>query len=437
MITKPPLCGVTLIKEFEKCHLTAYPDPKTGARPYTIGWGSTRKKDGSSFRLGESITQQEADDLFQYQLETEFLPALQSIPHYSSMNEEQVGALLSFAYNLGPRFYGAQGFATITRRLRNREWDLVPDAIFLYRDPGTNIEAGLKRRRVAEGALWSKGTEKHKMTKRQIIALQNTVLKKEPIQSYQLSFNQKKEVPRGKGYQILNIIDEGTHSKVTLDYGAGVWYIYNPHWELTPVNGVTETPNSSSRILKVKYFSQRDSATVHAHRMCFSSSCAMMADYLNPSAIQVAEQEDDYYMKNFVFKYGDTTNPNAQIAALRDLGIKAEFRQNLNQQDVINQIDRGIPVPVGFLHHGPVSSPRGGGHWICIVGYNKDTGHWITHDPYGELDVVNGGYWGSTNGANQKYTFRNFNRRWMVEPIGSGAYRFAEGKGWGIIATAW
>ena len=428
MIKAPPACGIELIKRFEGCHLTAYPDPKTKGKPYTIGWGSTRKRDGSEFKLGERITQTEADSLFLHQLTTIFMPALQAIPHYASMNEEQVGALLSFAYNLGARFYGAEGFATISRRLRNREWDLVPDALLLYRNPGTNVEEGLRRRRVAEGALWSKGAAKHKMTKQQIIALQPTVLKKEPVQSYQLNYNQRKEAPKGKGYQVVSIVDEGVHSKVTLDYGAGVWYIYNPHWEVTPINGVVETPSASSRVLKVKYFSQRDSATAHALRMCFSSSCAMMADYLKPTAIQVAEQEDDYYMKNYVFRHGDTTNPTAQIRALRDLGITAEFRKNLTQQDVINQIDKGIPVPIGILHHGHVSAPRGGGHYIVIIGYDKGTGHWIVHDPYGELDVVNGGYWGSTNGANQRYTFKNLNRRWMVEGSGSG---------WGVIATAW
>lgn len=54
-----PMMGIKLIKEFEGCHLNAYPDPLSGNLPITIGWGSTRKKDGSPFKLGESITQQE------------------------------------------------------------------------------------------------------------------------------------------------------------------------------------------------------------------------------------------------------------------------------------------------------------------------------------------------------------------------------------------
>jgi hypothetical protein len=58
-----PMMGIKLIKEFEGCHLKAYPDPLSGGLPITIGWGSTRKKDGSAFKLGDQITQQEADDL--------------------------------------------------------------------------------------------------------------------------------------------------------------------------------------------------------------------------------------------------------------------------------------------------------------------------------------------------------------------------------------
>lgn len=429
-MSKLPKAGVELIKRFEGCHLKAYPDPLTGGRPYTIGWGSTRKKNGTPFELGETITQKEADELLEHQLLTSYLPPLARIPHFNEMSEEQVGALLSFAYNLGANFYGSDGFETISRRLRNKEWNLIPEALLLYRNPGTNVEAGLRRRRVAEGALWSLGAIQKTMVKTQIIALQNTVLKKEPLQSYQLTYNQKKEIQRGKGYDVISIVDEGTHSKVTLDYGAGVWYIYNPHWQIAYTGSAR--PNESapdSRILTVKYFPQRDSATTHAHRMCFSSSCAMAADYIKPAAIQVAEQEDDYYMKNYVFRHGDTTEASAQIAALRDLGIKATFRQNLDEKDIKALIDKNIPVPLGILHHGHVSAPRGGGHWVCLIGYDDKAQQYIVHDPYGELDLTNGGYYGSTNGSRMRYSYKNFNRRWMVNANGT----YAPGKGWGIV----
>jgi lysozyme len=150
-----PIKGVELIKEFEGCHLKAYYDPLTGGLPITIGWGSTRRKDGSRFMIGNRITQDEADDLLYFQLRREFLPALQKIPYWSEMNDNQRGSLLSFAYNLGAGFYGSSNFNTITRVLKNKQWDEVPNALYLYRNSGSNVEAGLARRRVAEGKLWS------------------------------------------------------------------------------------------------------------------------------------------------------------------------------------------------------------------------------------------------------------------------------------------
>jgi GH24 family phage-related lysozyme (muramidase) len=152
-----PMMGIKLIKEFEGCHLNAYPDPLTGGLPITIGWGSTRDKNGQPFQMGDKITQQEADELLISQCKNQFLPALRKIPHWSEMSDGKRGALLSFAYNLGAGFYGGDNFNTITKRLKNKEWDLVPDALFLYRNPGSNVEAGLARRRKAEGESWKKG----------------------------------------------------------------------------------------------------------------------------------------------------------------------------------------------------------------------------------------------------------------------------------------
>jgi lysozyme len=149
----PPV-GLKLIKEFEGCHLEAYPDPLSGGPPITIGWGSTRDKNGNPFKLGDKISQDEADALLVDQCRKQFIPALRKIPFWDEMSDGQRGALLSFAYNLGAGFYGGSNFNTITKRLKNKEWDLVPEALFLYRNPGSHVEAGLARRRKAEGELW-------------------------------------------------------------------------------------------------------------------------------------------------------------------------------------------------------------------------------------------------------------------------------------------
>ena len=135
--------------------MNSYPDPLTGGLPITIGWGSTKDFDGTPFKLGRTITQKYADTLLDFDLKNRFLPKLFKIPYWREMNENQQGAILSFAYNLGADFYGSPDFNTITRVLKNREWSKVPEALKLYRNPGTNVEKGLLRRRTAEGALWS------------------------------------------------------------------------------------------------------------------------------------------------------------------------------------------------------------------------------------------------------------------------------------------
>jgi len=153
-----PTPGIALIKEFEGCHLKAYPDPLSGGLPITIGWGTTRKKDGSPFKLGDTITQAEADELLITQCKNEFLPGLQKIKHWGEMNDNQRGALLSFAYNLGVGFIGdTDNFGSINRALSGKDgWSEVPAALYKYRNPGTNVEAGLARRRTAEGNLWKR-----------------------------------------------------------------------------------------------------------------------------------------------------------------------------------------------------------------------------------------------------------------------------------------
>ena len=152
-----PLVGVNLIKEFEGCHLNAYPDPLTGGLPITIGWGSTKDFNGDYFKLGRQITQEYADELLIFDIKQRFLPPLQKIPYWSEMNDEMRGSLLSFAYNLGANFYNSSGFNTITRVLKEKKWNEVPDALILYRNPGSKVEAGLLRRRRAESKLWNEG----------------------------------------------------------------------------------------------------------------------------------------------------------------------------------------------------------------------------------------------------------------------------------------
>jgi GH24 family phage-related lysozyme (muramidase) len=146
--------AISLIKEFEGCHLSAYPDPLSGGDPWTIGYGTTRYSGGVPVKRGDKINVIEADMLLRLEVDHIAEKLRSTIPHWKVMDDNQRSALVSFAYNLGASFYGATGFETISRCLRERDWSAVPAAMELYRNPGTNVEAGLLRRRRAEGKLW-------------------------------------------------------------------------------------------------------------------------------------------------------------------------------------------------------------------------------------------------------------------------------------------
>jgi GH24 family phage-related lysozyme (muramidase) len=147
--------ALKIIKEFEGCHLEAYPDPLSGGDPWTIGFGSTRYQDGRRVSRGDKINAIEADLLLRQEVDQIASKLRVAVPYWVEMADHQKCALISFAYNLGSGFYGASGFETISRELREQDWAAVPAALLLYRNPGTNVEAGLKRRREAEGRLWA------------------------------------------------------------------------------------------------------------------------------------------------------------------------------------------------------------------------------------------------------------------------------------------
>lgn len=142
-----------LITKFEGCHLNSYICP---AGVPTIGWGNTRYPDGTPVKIGQSISKQRADEMLNLEIERVAKILDDSIPYWDEMSINQKSALISFAFNLGAYFYGGSGFRTISDTLKAKAWDHVPGAMLLYRNPGSHFEAGLKRRRIAEGSLWSK-----------------------------------------------------------------------------------------------------------------------------------------------------------------------------------------------------------------------------------------------------------------------------------------
>ena len=177
-------------------------------------------------------------------------------------------------------------------------------------------------------------------------------------------------------------------------------------------SGLTPTPKPKERILKVPYeYQLGPDDGAQGYRQCFSSSCAMVARYYGKIS-------GDYEYNKLRARFGDTTDPKAQIAALKALGLTATFEMDGTIEELESEITNGYPMPVGWLHKGPVSNPTGTGHWSVVVGFTPT--HIIMNDSYGEANLVAGGYVSNKGGAGVAYSRKNWLPRWLIEGNDTG-----------------
>lgn len=141
--------GADLIKSFEGCKLSAY---KCSANKETIGYGNTFYEDGTPVKLGDKITQERAESLFEL-ISTDFSKKV--IPLIKSqVNENQFGALVSFAYNAG---VGNLQKSTLLKKVNANPADAsIRDEFMKWDKAGGKQLAGLTRRRKAEADLYFK-----------------------------------------------------------------------------------------------------------------------------------------------------------------------------------------------------------------------------------------------------------------------------------------
>lgn len=94
MTTSP--IGVALVKEFEGCSLKAYLCP---AKKPTIGYGNTFYANGSKVKIGDTITQEQADELLRQTLKG--FESIVSKRIKAPLNQNQFDALVSHTFNTG------------------------------------------------------------------------------------------------------------------------------------------------------------------------------------------------------------------------------------------------------------------------------------------------------------------------------------------------
>lgn len=393
--------GLDFIKSFEGLRLKSY---RCSARVLTIGYGHT----GSDVTENLVITEQQAEELLDQDIKRyeEAVNKFITVP----LNQNQFDALVSFTYNCG---INALETSTLRKRL-NAGQDLCTVAKEELKRWTNDGLAGLVRRRQAETELFCKGSNVIEKIIN-IRSSQQTWLKKSTKQVDELPNDQLAKVPQGRNYKGCKVLQQkDAHTQLVFPGGLGTWWVYDKHFEGLGgfvIDRVKENVNRdhiNRRLLSVPYQSQRDNYR-DASRTCFSSSCAMAAMYLRPDSVR----NDDEYIKK-VFAIGDTTDSSVQVKALKSLGFNPKFRQDGGLGDLKKNLLAGVPVPIGILHQGPYNAPSGGGHWICVIGFDDSTSYFTVHDPWGEIDHKAGTYI-STNGKSLLYSYQLIKTRWTVE----------------------
>lgn len=132
--------GIALIKEFEKCILTAYVDQ--GGK-LTIGWGHT-----GDVINGQVITQQQADALLVHDLQKASAGVTAALGHIATP-QNHFDAFAAFALNVG-----VSGFASSTMLKRYSTGQDCSREFMRWTLVDGRVSAGLGIRRMAERMLF-------------------------------------------------------------------------------------------------------------------------------------------------------------------------------------------------------------------------------------------------------------------------------------------
>ena len=147
---------IDLVKHYEGCRLRAYADPKTGASPFTVGWGAT----GEGIDHATCWSQPQADARLLADLASRVSDANQAIK--VPVSQGQFDAFVSILFNVGHGSPIKDGIvrlkssypSTLLRLLNGYQYQAARDQFIRWCSPGTSVTNGLRKRRRAEQALW-------------------------------------------------------------------------------------------------------------------------------------------------------------------------------------------------------------------------------------------------------------------------------------------
>jgi lysozyme len=139
--------GIAIIRKYEGLRLQAYICPS--GLP-TIGFGATFYENGTRVQLGDKISRDRADQLLFFQVKLFSDEVRLTIK--SNINDNQLGALVSFCFNVGGAAFGR---STLARKVNaNPNDSTIRNEFMRWTRGGGKVLPGLVKRREEEANLY-------------------------------------------------------------------------------------------------------------------------------------------------------------------------------------------------------------------------------------------------------------------------------------------
>ena len=139
--------GIAIIRKYEGLRLQAYICPSGLA---TIGFGATFFENGTRVKLGDKITRDRADQLLFFQVKLFADEVRRTVK--SNINENQLGALVSFCFNVGGAAFAK---STLAKKVNANPSDsTIRNEFMRWTRGGGKVLPGLVKRREEEANLY-------------------------------------------------------------------------------------------------------------------------------------------------------------------------------------------------------------------------------------------------------------------------------------------
>jgi lysozyme len=139
--------GIAIIRKYEGLRLQAYICPSGLA---TIGFGATFYENGTRVQLGDKISRDRADQLLMFQVKLFAEEVRRTIK--SNINDNQLGALVSFCFNVGGAAFSK---STLARKVNaNPNDSTIRNEFMRWTRGGGKVLPGLVKRREEEANLY-------------------------------------------------------------------------------------------------------------------------------------------------------------------------------------------------------------------------------------------------------------------------------------------